>query len=612
MGAPLRGAIVFRGGSAPPREIARVCAVPGLPGGEGSGTLPGNAMMRNRTAWVMFAILTLLLGTLFVWPVWQAVSGGFLVQGRPTLQYLAGVFRNPIYAEGLRNSCAIAAGSTLLAALLAVPLAWLNHRYRFPGRGVFGALVLVPMILPPFVGAIGLLQIFGPYGAVNALFGLGPTDWLGQSRYLGVIALQALALYPILYLNVAAALANIDPAMEEAAANLGSGTGTTFRRVTLPLMMPGLFAGGTLVFIASFTELGTPLMLNFTRCAPVQVFDELKEIGASPFPYALVTVVLVASVLLYVSGRLLFGRHAYAMQAKAAVAHAGRDLRGGRGLLALLPFVAVTLLALLPHACVVLISVAKPGAWYRTVLPEVFTGANYAEALGHAMTINGIRNSLVFSALAVAVNLVLGVAIAWVVVRSRLRVRAALDTLAMVPLAVPGLIMAFGFLAVSNTLVHTAWVRAHPALAGLLDVKTNPTLFLVIAYAVRRLPYMVRAASAGLQQTSVTLEEAAANLGASPWRVLRRVTVPLIAANLVAGVLLAFAFSMLEVSDSLILAQKMEYYPITKTIFELFQLVGLGRYLAAALGTWAMAFLAVTIVGSSILLGRKLGALFRA
>jgi len=569
-------------------------------------------MLRNRTAWLLFSALTALLAVLFVGPVCQVVVGGFLVNGHWTLHYLAAVFLNPVYAEGLRNSCGIAAGSTLLAVLLAVPLAWINHRFRFAGRSLFGALILVPMILPPFVGAIGLLQILGPYGALNALLGIGPVDWLGQSRYMGVVLLQTLALYPILYLNVSAALANIDPAMEEAAANLGSNGWRTFRRITLPLMMPGLFAGGTLVFIASFTELGTPLMLNYTRCAAVQIYDELKEISSSPFPFALVSVVLASSVLLYTGGRLLFGRHAYAMQAKIAVQHTARDLRGWRAALALLPFVLVAALALLPHAGVVLTSFAQPGSWYRTALPTVFTGANYDGALGHAMTLNGIRNSLAYASMAVVVNIILGVAIALVVVRSRLSVRSALDTLAMVPLAVPGLVMAFGFLALSNRLCNLSSVRSIPALAGMLDVQTNPTLFLVIAYAVRRLPFMVRAAVSGLQQTSVTLEEAAANLGAPPLAVLRRVTAPLIAANLIAGVLLVFAFSMLEVSDSLILAQKMEYFPITKTIFELFQLIGVGRYLAAALGAWAMAFLAVTIIGSSILLGKKLGALFRA
>jgi iron(III) transport system permease protein len=261
---------------------------------------------------------------------------------------------------------------------------------------------------------------------------------------------------------------------------------------------------------------------------------------------------------------------------------------------------------------VVLTSISVPGTWYRTVLPGAFTTDHYAAALGHDMTLSAIRNSLLFSSLAVAVNLTLGIAVAWVVTRSRLRVRHALDAMAMIPLAVPGLVMAFGFLAVSASLAEHPAIKAHPALATLLDVRENPTLFLVLAYAVRRLPFMVRAAVSGLQQTSVTLEEAAANLGAPPVTTLRRVTLPLITANLIAGALLAFAFSMLEVSDSLMLAQKKAFYPITKTIFELFQLVGVGRYLASALGVWAMLFLTVTLIGSSLLLGKKLGALFRA
>lgn len=560
----------------------------------------------------MFALLAGALALTLVWPVFTVVRGGFFAEGRFTLHYLAEVFRNPVYAGGLLNSLRIAVGTVTLATLLAVPLAWLAHTYAFRGQRILTALLLVPMVLPPFVGAIGIAHIFGPYGALNALLGCGPVDWLGQARLGGVIVLQALAFYPIIYLNVAAALANIDPALEEAASSLGAGRWARFRRITLPLITPGLFAGGTLVFIAAFTELGTPLMMNVSRCASVQIYDALKEISASPFPYALVTVVLVASTTLYGLCRLFFGGRAHAMLAKAVTARAPQPVRGFRAAWVALPFVVVSLLALLPHLGVVLTSFSAPGSWYRSVLPARFTLGNYTAALGHDMTLDAIRNSLIFSLLAVVVNLVLGVAIAWVVVRSRIRIRGALDTLAMLPLAVPGLVMAFGFLAMSSSLAGHAFVKARPALAALLDVRTNPTLFLVIAYAVRRLPFMVRAAVAGLQQTSVALEEAAANLGARPTTVLRRVTLPLIMANLIAGALLAFAFSMLEVSDSLMLAQKMEYYPITKTIFELFQLIGIGRYLAAALGVWAMLFLAVMLVGSSLLLGKKLGALFRA
>ena len=568
-------------------------------------------MLSDRKAWVLFLLLAAVLGTLLIWPVLTVIGGGFWVDGRLTADYLLGVFKNPIYAEGLVNSFKIASGATLLAAPLAIPLAWLAYTYTFKGLKAFQAILLVPMVLPPFVGAIGAMQMLGPYGALNALLGCGPIDWFGENRYLGVILLQALAFYPIIYLNVTAALANIDPALDEAAQNLGADGWTRFRRITLPLLAPGLFAGCTLVFIACFTELGTPLIMNYTRCAAVQVYDELKEISASPFPYALVTVVLTASVLLYAASKALFGRHAYAMQAKASLPHTPKSVTGWRGVLIALPFLTVAFLALLPHIGVVLTSFSVPGAWYRSVLPAAFTTANYQEALGHTMTLNAIRNSLVFSCLAVVANLALGISVAWIVVRSRLKFRNALDGIAMIPLAVPGLVMAFGFIAISGKLAGTPFIQHHPALAALVDIRVNPTLFLVIAYAVRRLPYMVRAAVAGLQQTSITLEEAAANLGAPPRVILRRVTLPLITANLIAGVLLVFAFSMLEVSDSLMLAQKMAYYPITKTIFELFQLIGIGRYLATALGVWAMLFLAVTLIGSSILMGKKLGALFR-
>jgi iron(III) transport system permease protein len=298
------------------------------------------------------------------------------------------------------------------------------------------------------------------------------------------------------------------------------------------------------------------------------------------------------------------------MPDRAAVAEP-RRVAGRRGLLVALPFAAVAGAALLPHAGVALTSLAPAGAWYRSVMPDRLTTAHYVEALGHDLALSGIRNSLFFSSLAVALNIVAGLLIALVLVRSRLRGRGLLDMLAMAPLAVPGLVTAFGYLSLSAALSNWPPLADAAVWQNLVDVRTNPTVFLVIAYAVRRLPYMVRAAAAGLQQTSVTLEEAAANLGAPPAVVARRVTVPLIAAGLFAGALLAFTFSMLEVSDSLMLAQQAEYFPVTKAIYELFQRIGTGRFTAAALGVWAMAFLAVALSGVRLLLGRRMGALFR-
>ena len=173
--------------------------------------------------------------------------------------------------------------------------------------------------------------------------------------------------------------------------------------------------------------------------------------------------------------------------------------------------------------------------------------------------------------------------------------------MAMLPLAVPGLVLAFGYLAMTQ----------EGKVFSFLNPAVDPLVILVIAYAVRRLPYVVRSAAAGFQQTSVTLEEAAQNLGCPPLRTLRKITLPLIAANLLAGGLLAFSFAMLEVSDSLVLAQRQQDFPITKAIFELDHLLGEGRFVACALGVWAMVFLALTILGASLLLGKKLGAIFR-
>jgi len=578
--------------------------------------------MRRRNAWLIFTLTLAIFAVLFLYPLGAVVKGGFFDEnGRFTFNFVLGVFRNPVYAQGLLNSVGIAVGTTTLVTLISLPLAVLATRYDFPGKKLFAALVLIPMILPPFVGAIGFSQILGQYGVINSLFHLGPIDWLGKGRYFGVIILQALSLYPVMYLNASAALANIDPAMEQAAQNLGSTGFSRFRRITLPLIMPGLFAGGTIVFIWSFTELGTPLIMNYQRCTPVQVFDALKEIGNNPFPYALVFVMLAASVGLYAISKLAFGRTSYAMQAKATVQATTAPATGFKGLLVLLPFVLVTFVALLPHLGVVLTSFAKPGSWYQSVLPREFTLSNYTEALGHSMTVSSIRNSLLFSSLAVLFNIALGIAIAFVVVRSDMKLRWLLDTLAMLPLAVPGLVMAFGYLAISSYLSKLRFTipglnyqfvaQDSPTWKAFFDVQTNPTFFLVIAYGIRRLPYMVRSAVAGLQQTSVTLEEAAANLGAGSLTTVRRITVPLIFANLIAGAMLAFAFSMLEVSDSLMLAQRQDYWPITKTIYELFQLIGTGKYIASALGLWAMIFLGVTILGASLVLGKKLGAIFR-
>ena len=568
--------------------------------------------------------LLLFFGLFLLAPLISVVQAGVSEDGHYTLKHLSGVFDDRIYLEGLANSFYLAVATTLLVTLIAVPMAVLADRYEFFGKKIFTSVVLVPMILPPFVGAIGLRQILGRFdGSLNLLlqrlhiFGADQyVDWLGSWRFWGIVILEALHLYPIMYINLVAALANIDPAMEEAGKNVGASGWKLFRRITLPLMRPGLFAGGTITFIWSFTELGTPLMFDYRRVTAVQIFEGIQEIGASPLPYALVIVMMTASILLYLLGKILLGRGTAAMAGKATVATSTRRLSPLRSIPVILPFAAITGLAIVPHIGVILTSVA--GRWHGTILPTPLTTGHYSAALSHSLTVPAIVNSMKYASMATLINLGIGIIVAYLLVRTKLWSRHLLDGLAMLPLAVPGLVMAFGYLAITRegSFIEMGWAGESvsavcTAIRRWLDPRTNPTALLVIAYAVRRLPYVVRSAAAGLEQTSVTLEEAAWNVGASTLRTLWRITLPLILANLIAGCLLAFSFAMLEVSDSLVLAFREQDYPITKAIYSLFQRLGDGPYIASALGVWAMALLTLTIVAASILLGKRMGAMFR-
>lgn len=573
----------------------------------------------RRSKIIPWMLMLSLLGGFAIflaWPIWLVVATGFEgADGGFTLYHILDVFRDPVTLRGLLNALAIAVCTTITCLVIGIPLAICSVRYEFRGKGFLNALVLVPLILPPFVGAIGLQHLLGKSGAINTLlidmgFITEGVDFIGNGGFWAIVFIEALHLYPILYLNAVAALANLDPALDEAAENLGASSWQRLRQIVLPLIRPGLFAGSTIVFIWSFTELGTPLMFDYQEVTPVQIFNGLKEIADSRQPYALTAVLLLVAVGIYVLGKFAFGGRAYTMYAKASIQSTAKTLGAVGSTFVFTFFAFVIFLAILPHISVVLTSLSVEGSWYRSVFPQEFTIEHYSQALGHDLAIGSIRNSLLYSVLAVAVDIIVGICIGYLIVRTTLPGRGLLDALSMLPLAVPGLVMAFGYVAMT-----LAWpLGKGDPLEGFIDVvgaDPNPMLLLVIAYAVRRLPYVVRSTVAGLEQTSGELEEAALNLGAGRLRAIRTIILPLIVANLLAGALLAFSFAMLEVSDSLILAQREGDYPITKAIYVLFERLGDGPYIASAMGVWAMALLAVTLVGASVLIGKKMGAIFR-
>jgi len=552
----------------------------------------------SRASFALLALLALCLLAFLVYPLLYVFREAILPEGKLSLAFFAILFQNPALRQSLINSLNLAGLATILTFLISLPLAAALGRWNFSGRAILQSLLLAPMILPPFVGALGMKQIFARFGSLNLLLlNLGwieaPLDWFGQGFW-AVAILEVLHLYPIMVLNLAASLAQVDPSLEEAGRNLGAGRFRVFRTVTLPLAMPGVFAGASIVFIWSFTDLGTPLMFEFREVAPVQIFSAVLDLRTNPTGYALVVLVLLLSAILFWAGRsaLASGRYTGAGRVMAA------DRPQPRALARLLLWtgaLSLTAFALLPHLGVLLLAISKQ--WFFSVLPEQFTGRYLLGIFSHPLTLTSIRNSLFLSGIAAAADLVLGFGLAYLLVRRRFRGQELLDLVAMLPLAVPGLVLAFGYVAAfSNT----------P-----LNPRVNPLPLLAIAYAIRRLPFAVRAAYAGIQQIPVALEEASANLGARPLTTLRRVTLRLASGHLTAAAILCFALSMLEVSDSLILAMQERFYPITKAIYDLTGRITEGVPYASALGVLGMILLFAGFLFAGAALGRRLGEMFR-
>ena len=569
------------------------------------------------TTTLILGLITLFFVIFLIYPLLYVFKESFWIDGKFNLSFFKLMVTDPNIRELVINSFKIGVIVTLMTSVVSLPLAYFLTRYRFPARNILRSVILIPMIMPPFVGALGMQKFFGNYGSINMLLVklelMDPSktiDWFGGGFW-GVVLLSTLHLYPIMYLNIVAALSNVDPSLEEAAENLGASRFQIFRRITLPLMMPGYFAGAILVFIWAFTDLGTPLIFNYNEVIAVEIFRLVSAANLNPMGYALVVLIIVlTAIAFYVSKKWTGSKH-YEMLGRGHVTSREVDAKSGMRWIIYLFIGGLTFVALLPHISVILVSLTPDlSQWYRTVLPKSFTFEHYVDVFTHSDTLPSILNSLKYSIFSTLIALVVGVSIAYLLTRKRVPFQNLLDAVAMLPLALPGVAIAFGYM---GSFSDTAFILRYlpKGLIDVIDPRSNPAFLLIISYTVRRLPYMLRSIYAGFQQTSITYEEASQNMGATPMRTLYKITLPLVIANIIAGAILVFSFSMLEVSDSLILATKNEHYPITKAIYQLSQRLGEGPYIASALGVVGMFILIACLLSAGRVLGGKLGEIFR-
>ncbi len=531
-------------------------------------------------AWLAGAAVLAFLLLFFVLPVARVFASAFEQgDGSFTLAHFGIFFGQGLMREAFVNSLTVALSATFFAALIAVPLAYLTVRFQFRGALLIQTLGVLPLVMPPFVGAVALQLIFGRSGSVNLLlqehagFTLTLMDGLP-----GVVFVEAIHYFPFILMNLTVALRNIDGAMEEAALNLGCRGWRLFRRVVFPLAAPGFVAGASLVFVKVFDDLGTPLVLGQTNLLAPQAYLRITQVGLEdPLGYVVSVVMVVFSMAaMALSARALQGRD-YATLTKGGGSLQRRRLSSGGAVLAYGWITLVMLLVLSPHLGVLLLSLAR--VWSYAPLPDGYTLAHYATVFGDSSGM--LRNTLLYCGLAAGLDVVLGVTMAVLLLRTQLPARRWLDGMASASLAVPGIVLAIGYLRFFKGIT----------LPGTDTLLTSTWVLIMLAYAVRRLPYALRSCVAALQQLHVSLEEAAASLGATPLRALRRVVVPLMAGGILAGFVTSFVTAAVELSATLLLVSADSQAPMSYGIYLYMQSVA-GRGPGAALGV-----LAVVVVG---------------
>lgn len=555
--------------------------------------LPGWMLPKVTGLHIVAILIALLLIGLLLVPVAQVMVVAFQdpATGAATLQNFADFFRTALFRESFWNSFYVSALSVVVATAIALPLAYITTRFHFSGSILIQSLGFIPLIMPPFVGAVAMQLIFGRNGTVNLLL----REKLGfdipfMEGLNGVILVQSIHYFPFILINLSASLRNIDRSMEEAAQNLGSHGVRLFRRIVFPLAMPGYIAGAALVFIKVFDDLGTPLLLNVNNMLAPQAFLRISSIGISdPMGYVISVILVVFSVLSLWASFLFMRGKDYATVQKGGGGMAKRHLKPAEKLLAYGAVGFILLLVLSPHIGLLLLSFGT--IWSYAPLPDGFTVQNYVTMWEGSKTF--ITNTVLYAGIAATLDVIIGTAIAYIVLRTGIFGRKGLDYLATAALAVPGVVLGIGYL------------RTFHSFDIPFSDKPMASWWVIIALAlmIRRLPYALRACMAALQQVSLTLEEAAESLGATKRRSIQKIVIPLMTGGILAGFVTSFATAAVELSATIMLVSSNSDAPLAYGIY-LFMQTPSGRGAGAALGIVAVIVVALGTFASQFIIER--------
>jgi iron(III) transport system permease protein len=483
-----------------------------------------------------------------------------------TAEHYRRFFESRAELRALWNSVWISLVSVLLAGLIGIPLAFFFSRFEFPGRRVLGALASLPVLLPPLVGVIAFLFLYGESGflarAIQITFGLENAPWR-LSGPGAILLVHAYTMYVYFFLFTMAGLARLDPAYAEASAALGGSRWTTMRKVTLPMLAPAIA--------------GAALLVLSTQIFASKLNGEVEIAAVETVILAAVSLIFLAALQRYEAARLYTGA------GKGTTAAAARLV--GPRMRWVFSGMATLLVGflLLPHATVFLVSFVQEGTWTTQFLPPSYTFRNYTALATDPSLLRPVLNSLQMATVATIANVILAFAAAYLLVRKQFRGKAALGALVILPWALPGTVLAIALASTFST---------HQPLAGRF-VLIGTFSILPLAYFIRNIPLVTRAAMASFRQFDPVLEEASASLGASRIRTMRRVALPLVLPGLAAGAMLAFVTALGEFVASILLYTH-RTRPISMAILS--QLRGFDFGVAAAYGVLLIVLMAAVFL----------------
>ena len=499
------------------------------------------SMNDGRRTWtIAVPVLALLLWSV-VYPNVAVIVGSF----ENGLGHWREFMASPADREALTTSIVISIASVIASVLIGVPLAFLLSRFEFPGRRILKAVATLPAALPPLVGVIAFLFLYGESGlvtrAIQRVFGMSEAPWRLTGVW-AIIFVHAYTMYVYVFLFVSAGLDRFDTTLDEAASGLGASSWQRLRYVTLPLLTPALAGSMLLVFMTSLGSFSAPYVFGGgIRVLSTQIVSS-KLNGSLGLAYVETTVLALSAVAGLLLFRWLEGKRKYTSSGKGTATRRVIKSRRAQWIAAILA-VATVVILIMPHLMVVLVSFAVDGEWTTQVLPPAYTLENYRRLFTESQLWRPIMNSIWMSLVATGANVIVCFVAAYLIVMRKFAGRRLLEILTALPWAIPATAIALGLAATFNQndlssarilLVGTFWI-------------------LPLAYFVRNIPLVSTAVESSLRQMDASLEDAARGLGASWWLTMRRVILPAARPGLIAGALLAAVTAIGEFVASVVL-----------------------------------------------------------